>query len=107
MHIRFNQIDGFIRICDGTIHLVIFGPEKHDAIYNRIRYPINLKVGITDVFSDCYARMKVDSYDSLPIEKTLTLNNLKILINSVFCKYQNHHYYNIFSEKCLSRLPKK
>ena len=44
--IRFNKIDGFIRIYDVTRYLVLLGPEKNDAIYNRIRYVIRLKSGI-------------------------------------------------------------
>ena len=34
--IRFNKIDGFIRICDGTTYLKLFDSEKCEAIYNRI-----------------------------------------------------------------------
>ena len=44
--IRFDKINGFIRIYDGTSHLTSFGPEKY-AIYDRIRYHINLKSSIT------------------------------------------------------------
>ena len=49
--IRFDKVDGFIRINDGTRYLSLFGPEKYDAIYNRIRYLISLKISITYVFS--------------------------------------------------------
>ena len=38
---------------------------------------------------------KVESY-----EKTLTFNNVIILIKSVFSKDKNNYYYNIFLEKC-------
>ena len=41
--IRFNQIDGFIRIYDGIRYLVLFATEKYDPIYNRIRYLTNQK----------------------------------------------------------------
>ena len=34
--IRFNKIDGFIRIYDGTRYLTLFGYEKYDAIYDRM-----------------------------------------------------------------------
>ena len=37
IRVRFHEIDGFIRIYDGDKYLVLFGLEKHDAIYNRIR----------------------------------------------------------------------
>ena len=42
--------------------------------------------------------IKVDSYDSLPLGKTATLQNVIILINSVFNGNQNNYYCNIFLE---------
>ena len=80
LRIRFDKIDGFISIYDGTRYLTLFGSEKYDAIYNRTRYPISLKSSIIYVFSIYYAKIKVDSYDSLPTEKELTLHNVMILI---------------------------
>ena len=73
--IRFNKVDGFIRVYDGTRHLVLFGPEKYDAIYSRIRYVISQKSVIIYVISLNFLRIKIDSYDSFPLEKTLTLHN--------------------------------
>ena len=71
LHIRFSKVDGFVRVYDGTRYLVLFGPENHDVIYNRIRYLISRKSGITYVLTHNYPRIKVDSYDSFPLEKTL------------------------------------
>ena len=45
--ISFDKIDRFIRVYDGTRYLVLFGSEKYDSIYNRIRYLISLKSGFT------------------------------------------------------------
>ena len=50
LRIRFDKIDGFIRIYDGTRYLRLFGSEKFDAIYNRIGYLTSLKNSITYVF---------------------------------------------------------
>ena len=58
--IRFNKIDGFIRIYDETKYLTLFGSEKY-AIYNRIRYLVSLKSRVTYVFSHYYAKIKIDS----------------------------------------------
>ena len=69
LHIRFDELDGFIRVFDGTRYLVLFGSEKYDFIYSRIRYLIRVKSGITYVISCNNAKIKVDSYDSLPLEK--------------------------------------
>ena len=56
---RFNKIDGFNRIYGGARYLTLFGSEKFDTI-----------------FSHYFAKIKVDSYHSLPIEKILTLDNI-------------------------------
>ena len=34
LRIRVDKIDGFIKIYDGTRYLVLFGPERYDAIYD-------------------------------------------------------------------------
>ena len=93
-------------IYDGTRYLVLFGAEKYDLIYNRIRYLIGVKSGITYVVSHINAKVKSDSYDSSPLEKTLTLHNVIILIKSVFNKDKNNYYYNVFLKKCSYQLPK-
>ena len=46
--------------------------------------------------SQNYARIKIDSDDDLPLEKTLILHNVLILINSFLNKNKNHYYYDLF-----------
>ena len=60
-----------------------FGSEKYDAIYDRIRYLINQKIGTTYVLLHNYARIKISSYDFLTLVKTLTTDNVIILIKSL------------------------
>ena len=90
LRIRFDKVDGFIRIYDGNRYLTLFVSEKHDAIYSRIRYLINQKISTTYIFSHNFAKIKVDFYDSLPIEKRLTLHNAIILIKYVLYKDKSH-----------------
>ena len=86
--IRFNKVDGFIIVYDGTRYLVLFGPEKSDTIYFRIRYLKSKKIGIAYVFSHNYTGLRIDSYDVLPLGKTLTLHNVVMLLRSVLNKNQ-------------------
>ena len=53
LHIRFNKVDGVIRVYDRTRYSVLFGAEKYDFVYNKIR---------------------VNSHDSLSVEKRLTFS---------------------------------
>ena len=36
LRIRFDKVDGFIRVCGGTRYLVLFGDEKYVLIYKII-----------------------------------------------------------------------
>ena len=56
--IRFDKRDELIRIYGGTRYLLLFHPEKYDAIYNRIRYLVNVKSGITCIFFSILAKKK-------------------------------------------------
>ena len=62
--IRFDELDGFLKV-SSVRYLVLFGSGKDDAIDNRLRYLINQKTK--------NAKIKVDSYNHLPLEKTLML----------------------------------
>ena len=35
--IKLDKEDGFIKVYDGIRYLSLFGPEKYDVIYNKIR----------------------------------------------------------------------
>ena len=61
LHIGFNKIEGFIRVCNGTKYLVLIGSEEYDSIYNRIRYLISVKSFTTYILAHNYAKIKVDS----------------------------------------------
>ena len=60
LRIRFNKINGFIKVYDGIRHQVLFGPQWYDAIYNMIRYLISEKRGITDSINHNFARIRID-----------------------------------------------
>ena len=78
----FDEIDEFIRVYDGTRCLALFGSEKCNSIYNRIRYLTGVKSSISYVISHNYAKIKVDSNDYLSLIKTMTFHNVITLINT-------------------------
>ena len=46
LHITFDKVNVFIRVFDETRCLVLFGLEKYDVIYNKIRYLITQKAAL-------------------------------------------------------------
>ena len=92
--------DRFIRIHgDEFTNLLLFDYGLFDKICDKIKYLINEKSGIADSITHNFGAIKIDSYNSLPIEKILTFHNLIILIKSVVIKDKYNYCYNIFLEK--------
>ena len=50
LRVRFDKVDGFIRVYDATRYSVLFEPEKYNAICNRIIYLISLKMVLPAFF---------------------------------------------------------
>ena len=75
--IRFNKIDGFIKTHNGFRCLV------------HLKYLISEKSGIKDSINHNFGKIRIDSYNSLPIEKILAFDNVMILIKSVVNKNEN------------------
>ena len=97
---KFAKIYGFIRVLDGEIkHFVLFDYGLFDKIWDKIKYFITEKGGIADRINHNFAKIRIDSYDSLPSEKILTFCNIVIYIKSVVNKNKNQYYHNIFLEK--------
>ena len=94
--IRFIKIDAFIKIHDEIRYLVLVDYSYCDKIWDKIKYLISKKSGVAESINYNFARMRIDSFDSLPIEKTMTFYNVIILIKSVFNRNKNEYYYNIF-----------
>ena len=76
LHIRFNKINGFIRVCGNEFrYLLLFDYRLLDKICDKIKYLISEKSGIADSINYNFRKIRVDSYNSLPIEKILTFHN--------------------------------
>ena len=91
-----KKIDGFVY--DGISYLVLNASKIENAIYTSIRYLISEKKQITDSINHKFARSRIDSQNSLLIEKALAFH-LIILIKSVVNKNKNDYCHNILLEK--------
>ena len=94
--IRFDKGDEFIKIYDGTRYLELLDPGWRDAIYNRARFFICVKSAITDSSNHNFARIRIDSYNSLPTEKISSFHNVIILIKCAINKNENNYYYDYY-----------
>ena len=93
LRIRFEKVDGFIRVSYGTRYFPLFSPEKYDAIYKRIRY----------IFLQLWKNQNWKKKTT----KKMTLYNDIIPIKSVINKNQNDYYLDISLDKCSYQLAEK
>ena len=81
---------------------------KNVYVKNRTcYYLVSLKSDTIYIFSHYFVKIKVDSYDSLPIGKKLTLHNVIIHIKLVLNKGKSYCYYKIFLGKSSYQLTKR
>ena len=36
LRVKYDKVDGFVRVYDGTRYLVLFGPEKYDTFTKEL-----------------------------------------------------------------------
>ena len=90
LRIWFDKIDGLIKVYDGIRYLVLLGHSWYDEICNSIKYLVSENSGIINSTNHNFARIIIDSYNSLPIQKILIFHNVIILIKSVGHKNENN-----------------
>ena len=84
MNIRFDKIDGFIISLDGKIkHLILFDYGLFNKICDKIKYLISKKSDNINNINHNFGKIRIDSYNSLPITHVI------ILIKSAVHKNQN------------------
>ena len=69
LRLRFNKIDGFSKTHNGIRCLGLFDYGWFDKIWDRVKYLIREKSGITDSINHIFGKIKIDSYNFLSIEK--------------------------------------
>ena len=100
MCITLDKIDGFIRFCGDEFRLLVLRDNGlFDKFVDNIKRLIRKKGGIRDSINHNFRKIKIDSYNSFPIEKIMTFHNVIILIRSVVKKNKSEYYYNIFLER--------
>ena len=57
LRIRFDKINGFIIIYDGTRYWTFFGSKKYVAIYDRVRCLLSLKGSLSFNFSHYFNKI--------------------------------------------------
>ena len=77
--------------------------KKYEELWSVIRDLIRSITDNSDKNDEKYIKVKLNLNDDLPLNKTLELRNMIIVVTSVFHK-GNKHYPQVFLEECLYKL---
>ena len=104
LRIRFDKIDGVIISHEGKIkHFILFDYELFNKFWDKIKYLISKKSVITNRINHKFWKIRIESYNFLPVKKMLTFHNFIKLIKSVVNKNKNKYHYNKYLEKGLHK----
>ena len=76
----FNNILLDKKLYENTYENILMYVISYKTVYSGVRYLISDKSGVTYSINHNFARVKIDSYNSLPKKKTVTFHNIMILI---------------------------
>ena len=102
---------GYIEQKSGNKHLIFASTDKNKSIkkknaelWDGIKYLIKaVNGGEVCGYEKDFMKSKLNSDDSLPLNKILKLHNLTIVIRSVF-QEDNKYYPQVLSHECLHEL---
>ena len=116
LHLLINEVDGYIKEKNGIKCLVFDSANENNDIlkkYNELWDGIKNEIetingGKTSKHSSAeydkdFMKIKFNSDDNLPLNKTLKLHNMTIIIRSVF-EEDGKFYSKVFLDQCLYEL---
>ena len=109
LYLIIGKVDGIFEEKNGNKYLILDSTDKNKEVLIKSTKPCNgIKNSIEKVndklgtYGKNFVKIKFSSDDNLPLNKTLKLHNIAMIIRSVF---ENDKYYpQVFLNECLYKL---
>ena len=77
--------------------------KKYEELWSKIKDLIRSITKNADDYDEKYMKMKFNSDDELPLNKTIEIPTMTIVVRAVF--HENNKYYpHVFLDECLYKL---
>ena len=93
LYLIINKINGYIKESNGNKYLMLFPTnenkdtlKKYEELSSKIRGIIRSIANNSDNYDEKYTKIKFNLDDDLPLNKTLELRNMIIVVRSFFHK---------------------
>ena len=77
--------------------------KKYEELWIKIRDLIRSVFKKSDDYNEKYIKIKFDSDDELPLNKTVEIPTITIVVRSIFLE-NNNYYPQIFLDECLYKM---
>ena len=111
LYLIISEVDGCIKEENGNKYLIFNSADKnrkalkkYTKLWNEIKNVTEIVNGIKEgEYGKDFMRIKFNTDDNLPLNKTLKLHNMTIVIRSVFEEH-GKFYPQVYLDKCLYEL---
>ena len=110
LYLIINEVDGYFEEINGKKYLTLVSTDKNKEVltkyiklWNGIKNSIEKTNNKSGKYGKDFIKIKFNSDDSLPLNKTLKLHNMTIIMRSVFEK-DSKYYPQVFLDECLYKL---
>ena len=110
LYLIVSKVNGYFEEINGNKYLTLVPTnesieiiKKYEELWSKIRGLIRSITKKSDNFDEKYLKIKFDSDDDLPLNKTIEIRSMIIVVRAVF--HENNKYYaRVFLDECLHKL---
>ena len=110
LYLIFNKVNGYFEEINGNKYLTLVPTneskekiKKYEELWSKIRDLIRSITKNSDDYDEKYMKIKFNSDDELPLNKTIEIPTMTIVVRAVF--HENNKYYpQVFLDECLYKL---
>ena len=111
LNLMIGEVDGYIEENNGNKYLTFAFTDKNKKVlqkytklWDKIKYHIQtINSGKSGKYEKDYMKIKFNSNDDLPLNKTLKLHMLTIIVRSVF-EEDGNYYPHVFLDDCVNEV---
>ena len=110
LYLIFSKVNGYFEEINKNKYLTLVPTneskeimKKYEELYSKIRNLIRSITKVSEDYDEKNIKIKFDSDDHLPLNKTIKIHNVTIVVRAIF--YENNKYYpQGFIDECLYKL---
>ena len=106
----FRNVNGYFEEINKSKYLTLVPTnetkekiKKYDELWSKSRDLIRSITKNSDDYDEKYMKIKFNSNDELPLNKTIELPNMTIVVRAIFLE-DNKYYPQVFLDECLYKI---